>query len=188
MSLTGTELYDKIVSAVRSGCEFIDKRCGYIHWVCIAENIFTPEIIATMNEYNGILSLIRVLGGRIDELERMDTIIFADSEIFLHWVHYRRYRNTNFSPHVVHMVNRYSKKFNYNPRSIMRDITMDDDGSYLRGITEFLLNHPHFRRFDDIGRIRGDINGRHFIIRGWSVRDCLESGLISERTLQCPFA
>ena len=185
-SLTGTDLYDRIQELLRNGQEFVVYP-RYIRWCFIQRGVSIWNIHITLTECRRLYSLVHYLGGDMKNfMYHMYESEFGDSEMFCEWMKYRRDRRTNFSVFVVTEIIKYSLKFNHNPRSAMRYITGDDGGEYLRGITDFIINHPKRKRFADAGKIKGFVFGRQFTIHGRQVERCIESGLIDERLINGP--
>ena len=181
---TGTEFYEMIQNALNNNIEFVtgNSCISWINWILLAKKTGYKlgNISINLTEYRRICSLFQSLGMLSEEtgFDILNVICECDDfEMCAEWMRYHRNKHSDFYSDEMVFINKYAEKFDLDVRDMFRYMYNDDDGEYLKRITEFLVSHPEYPNYTKGGFIEPD-SGRHFSIFSLAVKNVIHGKLI----------
>ena len=183
--ITGTEYYEIVQDILNSGRSIVNESGGII-WNILWDGIGCSDGMdvycdITLTEYRRLYSLFESLGGDMDEFSEkfFTTCEMVDHEMFSEWMRYWRNKNRNFDTQHMYEMNFYAEKFEMDVRDIFKYIYNDDDGEYLKFITEYLTSYPDYPTyFPDDWLYPEPDEGRRFDIMSEDVEELIAGKLI----------
>ena len=183
---TGTDLYDCIQNLMNNNHErnLVDSKYGLIQWDYLIHALDLDSITflsMTGTEFRRLCSLVQSLGVNVDEFVKffIDEIEYKDFEMFSEWMKYMRNKKMDFDSDHMYEMNFYAVKFEMDVRDIFKYIYNDDDGEYLKFITEYLTSYPDYPTyFPDDWLYPEPDEGRYFDIMSEDVEELIAGKLI----------
>ena len=181
--ITGTDYYEAVQEVLNSGISIVNE-LGKTEWTMLDKIIgCSDELIVDINidltEYRRLYSLFESLGADMNDFSETVFIAceFVDFEMVSEWMRYKQNKKLDFDSDEMPIMNYYAEKFDYDVRDMFKFIYNDDDGEYLKRISEFLMNYPDYPTYfcDDL--LYPD-SGRMFQIMSEDVEEYIAGKLI----------